>query len=110
MQVFVLMSYCAGICVDELLRCRLCWCYCAGVFVAVINGVNYYCEMGGACSTYGGEKRRVEDFVGKPEGKDHLEDPGIDGKVILRWLIRKWDRGAWTGFIWLRIETGEGLL
>jgi len=33
---------------------------------------------------YMGEKRdayRV--LVGKPEGKNHLEDPGVDGMVIL---------------------------
>ena len=28
-------------------------------------------------------------LVGKPEGKNHLEDPGIDGRIILRWIFRK---------------------
>jgi hypothetical protein len=28
-------------------------------------------------------------LVGKPEGKNHLEDPGVDGKIILSWIIRK---------------------
>jgi hypothetical protein len=37
--------------------------------------------------------------------KKALEDPGIDGKIILRWICRKWD-GAWTGLIWLRIGRG----
>jgi len=46
--------------------------------------------------------------VGKPEGRDHLEDPGTDGRIILRWLFRKWDVGAWTGLIWLRTRTGGG--
>jgi len=36
-------------------------------------------------------------LVGKPEGKIHLGDPGVDGKIILRWMYRKWDVGEWTG-------------
>jgi len=31
-------------------------------------------------------------LVGKPEGKNpHLEDIGVVGKIILRWIFRKWD-------------------
>ena len=41
--------------------------------------------------------------------RDHLEDPVVDGKIILRW-IRKWDGGARTGLIWLRIGAGCGHL
>jgi hypothetical protein len=35
-----------------------------------------------------------------------LDDPGVDGRIILGWILRKWDVGAWTGSIWLRIGTG----
>jgi hypothetical protein len=41
--------------------------------------------------------------------EDHLKDPGVD-RIILKWIFKKWYRGAWTGFIWLRIGTGGGLL
>ena len=42
--------------------------------------------------------------------RDHLEHLGIDGRIILRWIFRKWDVGEWTGLIWLRIGTGGGHL
>jgi hypothetical protein len=32
-------------------------------------------------------------MVGKPEGKNYLGDPDLDGMIILRWLFRKWDVG-----------------
>jgi hypothetical protein len=54
-----------------------------------------------------GERRSIyRVLVGKPEGKNHLEDPGVDGRVILRWIFRRWNVGAWTGLKWLRIGTG----
>ena len=41
-----------------------------------------------------GERRGVcRVLVGKPE-RDHLEDPGVEGRIILRWMFRKWDVGA----------------
>jgi hypothetical protein len=48
-------------------------------------------EMGGACSMYG------ERFDWVPEAKNHLGDPGVDGRIILRWIFRKWNVGTWTG-------------
>jgi hypothetical protein len=49
-------------------------------------------------------------LVGKPEGKRPLRDPGVEGRIILRWIFWKWDVGVWTGLSWLRIETGGGHL
>jgi hypothetical protein len=29
--------------------------------------------------------------------RDHSENPGVDGKIILRWIFRKWGVVLWTG-------------
>jgi hypothetical protein len=40
-----------------------------------------------------------------------LEDPGVDGRIILKWIFERLGvGGAQTGLIWLRIGTGGGLL
>ena len=28
--------------------------------------------------------------------RDQLGDPGVDGRIILRWIFRKWGVGVWT--------------
>jgi len=38
--------------------------------------------------------------------RDHLGDAGVDGRIILGWIFRKWNLGVWTGSSWLRIATG----
>jgi hypothetical protein len=58
-----------------------------------------------------GERRGVYSaLVEKPEGKGLLGDPGVDGRIILRWIFRKWDVGVWIGLDRLRIWTGGGNL
>jgi hypothetical protein len=47
-------------------------------------------ETGGACSVYGGEKRRIQDFCGE---KLRERDPDIGGRIILIQIFRKWGCG-----------------
>ena len=58
-----------------------------------------------------GEGRGVHRvLVGKPEeGKGHWGDPDADGRIISRWIFRKWE-GVETGWSWLRIGTCGGHL
>jgi len=32
--------------------------------------------------------------LGKREERDHFDDLGVDGRIILKWIFKKWDWGA----------------
>jgi hypothetical protein len=32
----------------------------------------------------------------------------VDGRIILKWIVKKWDGEAWSKFGWLCIGTGGG--
>jgi hypothetical protein len=49
-------------------------------------------------------------WCGNLRERDHLENPSVDGRIILRLIFRKWVEEAKTGLIWLRIGTGGGQL
>ena len=42
--------------------------------------------------------------------RDYWGDPEVDGRIILRWIFRKWEGVVETGWSWLRIGTGGGRL
>jgi len=33
---------------------------------------------------------------GNQKERGHMELSGVDGRIILRWIFRKWDLGVWT--------------
>ena len=66
--------------------------------------------MGGECSAYGGGEVNTGFWWGHLRERDHLGDTGLDWRIILRWIFRKWDVGVWTGSSWIRIGTGGGNL
>ena len=55
--------------------------------------------MGGACNTYGERKGACKILVGKPLG-----DPGVDGRIIVRWIFKKWVGG---GKDWVDLAQGR---
>jgi hypothetical protein len=42
--------------------------------------------------------------------RDHVKDLGVDRRIMLKCIFKKWDGEAWTGLIWLRIGTSNGRL
>jgi hypothetical protein len=50
-------------------------------------------EMGGACGTYGGKGRCIQDFGGEIWGKETTWEAGVDEIIILKWIFKTWDGG-----------------
>ena len=79
--------------------------YCSPNIMRVIKsrmrGAGHVARMGEAYTGF---------WLGNLRERDHLGDPGVDGRIILRWIFRKWDVGAWNGSSWFRIGTGGGHL
>jgi hypothetical protein len=58
-----------------------------------------------------GEERGVyRVLVRRPEGKRPLEDLGVGGRITLRWILGRHGSMRGTGFGWLRMGFGGGLL
>jgi hypothetical protein len=58
-----------------------------------------------------GERRGAyRALLGKPEGRRPLGRPGVDGRIILKWIFERLGVGAQSGLIWLRIGAGGGRL
>jgi hypothetical protein len=63
------------------------------------NILKWFHEMGGALTHMGDMSNAYRILDGKREGR-----------VILKWILKKCGVRVWIGFMWLRIGTGGGLL
>jgi len=58
-----------------------------------------------------GEDRAVHRcWWGSLRERGHCGDQEVDGRIILRWIVRKLEGVVGTGWSWLRIGTGGGHL
>jgi len=82
--------------------------YSSPNIVGVINSRRI--RWAGHVARMGEEKGNTGSWWGNRSERDHWEDLGIDGWIILGRISRRWDLGIWTGLGWPRIETGGGRL
>ena len=80
--------------------------YCSPNIVRVIKYRRI--RWAGHEARVGVERGAYRVLVGKPEGKSHWGDLGVDGWMILGRFSRRWD--VWTGLGWPRIQIGGGRL
>jgi len=45
--------------------------------------------MGGSCSMHGEIGAYTKFWSEDPKGRDHSEDVGVDGRIILEWILKK---------------------
>jgi hypothetical protein len=65
--------------------------------------------MSGKCRRMIGIGNACIILVGKLEKMRPLKNLGIDGRIVLKWILRKQYAGMCTGFMWLRIRTSGKL-
>jgi hypothetical protein len=66
-------------------------------------------RLAGYVASVRGRRVAYRVWVARPQGNRLLGRSGIDGRVILKRILKTWDAEPWTEFIWLRTGTG-GLL
>jgi hypothetical protein len=49
-------------------------------------------------------------LFGNLKGRDNAEDIGVDGKIILEWILGKGSGKICPGIIWIRTENSGGIL
>jgi hypothetical protein len=101
LAIFWCRIFCLPGCYSKIQRFRYTelwfWLICMGVKLVDQIEKN---EMGGACNMYGGRwDVHTGLWWGNQREWDHVGNTGVNGRIILRWIFRKWDGGH--GLDWL---------
>jgi len=65
--------------------------------------------MSGACGMYGGEEMHGV-LVCNQKERDCVEELSIDGRIILKLILKRLSGRVWTELIWFGVETSSRLL
>jgi hypothetical protein len=76
--------------------------YCSPSIIRIIKSRRL--RWAGHVARMGEKRNAYRILVGKPEGLD------VGKKIILRWILERWNGVGWSGLIWLRIGTGGRLV
>jgi hypothetical protein len=66
--------------------------------------------LAGDVAGMGESGRELGSQWGSLNERDHFKDLGVERKIILKWILRKYDNRAWSKFISLKIGIGVGFL
>jgi hypothetical protein len=68
--------------------------------------------MGRECSTHHRDEKCIPTAIQSvnPRGRDRVGIVGVDVRIILKRILKKWRVRLWTGFMGLRIGSIDGLL
>ena len=57
------------------------------------------------CHIWGRKEAHTRLWWGNLRERDHIENLGIDGRIMLKWILKESVGRAWSGFFWLRLGT-----
>jgi len=66
-------------------------------------------EMDKACGTFVEEEMWIWILVGESEGEEKYEDLGVDGRKILKRILKNLKTRSWRELIWLKVEANGGI-